>query len=506
MPRTKRRIVEIYFILYLAALVFILPDGLEEEGEGEGAAENPEFQIPFSLHPVKTTLTARMIKDSSGVKIVSIDSVNTIFYTGKARDLKFEFIVEDKSLSQKLRIFSDKRSSTKHFKIIENRQQQSASFYWTPPLNETVNKTLIVKVIATAKSGGDDFGSGDGKFASLSNRNLKAQTQFSLNVNFINQGAGIPDEIQRLISTYMSADSLMKSRELTADRALLEPNGDFQLEAQYSDLKTIAYQKWRNQITVYGGDLSSDLREAPKLNIINSDPDNGGSAEIEKIENNVIYIAGITPAFGETNVEIALVRKYDSREYMTSFRISPQTIEHPQYSKTMYPEVAYVIDPKMPLVHGQQTKAYLRDDSRKIRASSPEGQKFSFTPDGSDVGKTFYLERYVDNNLLEQTYPIKILDYPAPVILRVSRIDDDEARIQTRSIGKADGKKNWVARLEFKGNAKARDIVGLGRQDEKNLIWEQVFEVKPQTSGKPFTFSVRAVDSRGGKSAWKKYP
>ena len=94
----KRRLVEIYFILYLSALLFLLPDGKKDDVDSIGTGIQI-YQPSFNLIPEKNTLICRVVLDSAGPRIMYLDSVNTIFYTGDVEDVNFEFTVEDQTIN-----------------------------------------------------------------------------------------------------------------------------------------------------------------------------------------------------------------------------------------------------------------------------------------------------------------------------------------------------------------------------------------------------------------------
>ena len=187
----KRRTIEIYFILYLAALIFLLPDGSEVFRTGKGTGIKV-FQPEFVLLPDKTTLTCRAIFDSSGTKIISLDSVNTIFYSGDVEDVKFDFIVEDQTLKNSLTLNSESKPTTKFFRIEEHRDKQAAFFYWTPPTHDQFSKIYLVKVIATAKTKKPDPNVNSQIEKKNEGKIVKFTTQFSLFVMYANDQGGNP--------------------------------------------------------------------------------------------------------------------------------------------------------------------------------------------------------------------------------------------------------------------------------------------------------------------------
>ena len=104
----------------------------------------------FSLICERGALFCKLKVDSLGLEVLSLDSTNTIYWTGEVKDVKFEFIVEDQTLRQNLTLNVENKPSTKYFQIKENRETHSASFNWIPPALERNNKTYVVRVIATA--------------------------------------------------------------------------------------------------------------------------------------------------------------------------------------------------------------------------------------------------------------------------------------------------------------------------------------------------------------------
>ncbi|MGB9913734.1 MAG: hypothetical protein ACPLRO_10245, partial [Candidatus Kapaibacteriota bacterium] len=150
--KRKRRIVEIYFILYLAALVFILPESSFKPGGGNGPEVIGDFQSGFILIPEKSALVCNVVVEPNGYRITKIDSTNVIFYTGDFEDIQFEFTIEDQATSRSITLRPDKNYSAKYFRVVEVPEKKAAVFYWRPQYLENFNTTYLVKVTATAKS------------------------------------------------------------------------------------------------------------------------------------------------------------------------------------------------------------------------------------------------------------------------------------------------------------------------------------------------------------------
>ena len=493
----KRRAVEIYFVLYLAALVFLLPDKRDFERFFINNLGTPVYQPLFSLLPEKTTLTCRAIIDSTGPTIVSLDSVNTIFYSGDVESVQFEFEIFDQTLKQSLKLSSDTKTTTRFFKMTQHKNQQAATFIWNPPLYEKVSKTYQVRVIATARSRGDNPIFVGQKTPSGKPQTFRVKTQFSLLLIYLNKETGLP--VFQQPEPGIDTNALFNPFRNFLPQI---PTGRISLTPETYDLKAIAYQKWTNIMYAFNINLLRDLDKSD-IKVSNEPRDNGGEAYILNTQEDKFYIHGKTPSYGRMKVTVYVKRKYDGAESSKEFYVSPQTYEQPEYDQYMYPEQTYLIDPKLPLL-GKETKAYIKDGS-VIKARSNQGEKFQFSPELRDTGKILYLERYIDNNLLGQPSPIRILTFPEPEILELRERAPGEIDVQTRSFGFYNKELNEVVRFEIQGNAKYEDKRGRVFDMKDSPVRIQHFVFKAANPNRPFEFRIVAIDKRGKRSFSKSY-
>jgi hypothetical protein len=487
--KNNKRKVEIYFVLYLAALILLLPnkEENEEKAEENGSTIYNEY---FTLLPEKTLLNCRFTSDSTGFDILSLDSVNTVYYTGNVSNVHFEFIIEDQSFKQTLVLNTSDKMESRHFSIIESEDRQAADFYWIPPIKDKISKSYVITVMAT---GIKRIVSDNAQVTLLP---VKAKTQFSLNMIYIDKTA--PDN--QLLAEGAISD--------TNDPVTSEPNitpqlniplflSGFNLNAEKTDIEKLAYQNWTNTIYANNIDLLTGIKQDIKLEVSLSSEDNGGTAIISDVFSDRIVLVGKTPFYGNMTVNLSVTREYDDQTYRLSFKVRPKLIEQAIYPREMYPDQTYTIDPKLPIMDSE-IMALLKDGNL-IRAKSIEGEKFTFSPDLKDIGKTLVLERYVGGELFGQSYNIYVKDFPNPEIWDIRRVSSDEVIVTTRSYGTVGGKRNEVVEFELKGNAKYEDKRGkINSQDPLILI--QYFTFKPMNSDKPFNFEIRAEDKRGRKS------
>jgi hypothetical protein len=491
-----RKTIEIYFVLYLAALIFLLP-GPDEIHNSKKDKNLKVFQVPFSIQPEKTILNCRLMLDSTGARIVSIDSVNSIIYFGDVEDVDFEFIIEDPVLRQRLSLRTPNDTTNQYFRFTENDETQSARFFWYPPLYERRNKTYNVIVTATARLKQDNPALASDN-SGLSNRIIKAQTKFSLNMTYINPELVVYNsDFNR-----MNYDTIYRYFDRNRQYPAIPAIGDIEIRPAQTFIKVEAQKRWTNFINIYGGTFDKNMLK-PVVKAVPEFNDNGGTAEILNIEPTKIVLSGIAPSYGKLKVQLSVNSKFDKKEYSVDFTVSPLKIQEPVYDKIMYPEKTYIIDPQIPLLFGQDTKAMLKE-GKIVRALSQQGDRFQFTPDISDTGKILSFERYVDGNLYGQQYEIRVQSYPNPVIRDIQYVGNGEVNVITQSYGFYNKKDNLV-NLELDGNAVARELRGQIPEPPDNITHVQIFRCTPKNEGQSFSFRVRAVDIRGIHSEQKSF-
>ncbi|MCX7735264.1 MAG: hypothetical protein N2319_01005 [Candidatus Kapabacteria bacterium] len=498
--RTKKAI-EIYFILYLAALVFLIPDGRTDKKQ-DGSDEGIQFITPkFALFPEKTNLTCRLIMDSTGPRILSIDSVNRIYYSGDVEDVKFEFIIEDQFLKQNLVLTSDVKPRSRFFRLEKEGDRQSILFYWEPPINERQNKTYLVRVNAYGSSRSDLANTkgvvDPGKVKQI----YKVTQQFSLLMIFVNEPQPAQQITQQLPLQLLGIDTLFRNLPQFQQQTTSVPIGPIQLLPDRREISAIAYQQWTNTVYINNANPIKDLSKID-LQVRLDPPDNRGVAEILDKGENKLIIHGKTPSTGRMVVELSVHRKYDNADASIRFTVTPTPFEQPDFPKIMYPEQRYTFDPKMPLL-GIEPKAYLKEGNI-IRAKSNQGEKFTFTPEITDTGKVFTFERYIDNELLGEKHFTRVVNYPDPIIYEIIYLGQT-AEVITQSYGFKDKERNEVVDFIIEGNAKWQDMRGKMTilQDKATVI--QHFRFEPANPSKPFQFKIQAVDKRGKVSLPKSH-
>ena len=483
----KHKTIEIYFVLYLAALILLIPDKKEIEEQNSNFTSRT-YSPETSLNIEQNTLNCFIDSDSLGAKIEAFDSVNTFFWSDNIESISFDYFIEDATIGSQLKENPYKQIS---FRTIENIKENKAFFYWEPKLPLQQSKSYIVHIDASAITKKElDDGS------SIYQTN-KLKGKFGINIVYNEHFQST--ELAFNPNSYPQDDRGSIPQIQGIPNANLINLQNFNLYLDKTDMRLIASQNWQNTIFASNINLLQDLAAKPEIKVICEPENNGGEAIISETSRDKIIVKGKAPNFGKTTVQIKVIRKTDKEEVKVSFRLMPQGIEHPAFAAEMYPEKTYTIDPKLPL-SSAEVKAYLQDGS-KVLAASQHGEKFYFKPEYSLVDKTLTLERYIDNQLFGQKYDIKVLNYPNSEISDFIKNKNGELILTTKCYGKYKQQFNEIVSLEIEGNAKYRELRGNLRSFENPIpTFIQEFIISPANKLKPFEFKVFAIDKKGKKT------
>jgi hypothetical protein len=492
-PFKRKRIIEIYFVLYLMALILILPSGKDDDNGSGDAPGTGIIDFPYSLKPVSNVLNAKILISRDTMAILNIDSINTIYYTGEVEDIDFEFVVEDLSINSELRISEYKAESNKYFKIKEDRRRQAAVFTWLPPTSDPRDKTFMVTVNAKIKP----------KTAGEVPEDIVISTDFSINVDFVT-----PHDIRREMTGDFYVDDIpgYPGQEEAIGQVQIPQvrmnTGDLSIFPGHNIINSLAGEEWSNHLIVTGIDLQREMRGEPRLIVEHSDESNGGNARFQITPDNGIIISGTAPDYGSNKIRMVITR-YDGKTVETEFPVVLKMIGTPEMPKVMYPEITYIIDPMMPALTTGNSYSLLKTSGGREISKAIGSQKIRFTPAHSDTGTSVYVERYINNRSADKTRKCRIIGNPAPTITYVQKISDTEVKIGTFSRGFIDGRQNITEKLILTGNAEYYSLSGQLVINNRKHTYEQSFMINPKDDSKPFTFTVQAVSVEGKKSESK---
>ncbi len=486
-PIKRKRQVEIYFVLYIAALIFLLPAKYKFVDKSGGDF----FGSTFEVWPEKTILNCKVEYKDEKPYLTYLDSTNIIHFQGEVKNVEYSVRILNQSNSeiQKINI-----TANPHFSMKKIEEIKSAKFFWNPPLDRLENTEYIVKVTASA-------------IDLYTEKIITANTEFLLNVYIDGDASGIIGreiiaENNTTVQNNSSGGNNSRENDYNVNRPVSSfYNVDLNLFFEQRKVSALARKKWKNKCIISGIDNKLYTYDSkPKLEVI---PETE-NAEITMISSDSIIVEGTTPSYGEMTVTL-FVKRNDQQNTWASFKVEPLRIAEPELPKQMYPSIAYKIDPAFPISSFNKLEAYLQTASGEILAYS-QGEEISYTPNAKYIGKELTFVRKSDNQIYGHKYFIKVKDFEDPEIDRLQRMSDKEVFVWTTSHGLLDEKENYISEFIIEGNATYTELAGQYKEDKKQLFWTQSFSFVPKDPSKPFRFSVVAKDLKGNLSSKKHYP
>jgi hypothetical protein len=506
----RRRGSEIYFVLYLSALILLLPGKQEKKSSDAVDAITALFQQSFSLLPEKNSLLSKITTDSTGASILQMDTSNVLLLTGNVKDISFECIVEDQNNDQVIQVAS---KQGEHFSIVYDSTKKLVFFSWHPPISmlSSLNKSL--SYIVTVKAKAKPFISGKNpelqQLLKSTDATLQTEARFSISILTEGQGEAPPKIVYMPAETTFTRMIFQPSQNLQqTPPAIADANGqkvgvpvieqEFTLQPRDAKLDVTAYQEWQNKIFVQGIYTPNDYAEKPIVNVVYSKKDMSGTANLLDYREGTIIVGGVAPASNAMTVQVKSKRKYDNKEVTTEFIVDPKKLNDPIIPNFMYPFTQYRFNPEMPNSNNMDTRAILRN-SQRILEDNQRGLPFAFRPDIEDTGTVVYFERLINGKLVGKSYSIRIRAFDPPQIIGKTN-KEGQVELFVRSFGKYDGKQNRCKIIFAEGTAvniiAAQDnSADFDAKDGFNN--NQKFSIRPKDKSKPFSALVHAVDKYG---------
>ncbi len=477
MEQRQRRRVEIYFVLYLLALVLLMPDRPGETATPDESAA----AMRIDLIPERVRLTCEVKRDSSGgVQLLRMDSVNVIRYTPELSNVSVRAIIEDVSSGQTLTVEPGSTAARRFAGIRHDPARSAFVFTWSPLLDASTSKTFRVTLQA---SGVPVNGVATDALQAM------GSTQFVL-MTVVNDR-----QPPQLVYLPGRRDTLVV-REAVTEQAPATTSGEFWLEPARDGITAFASQEWSNRISVGGADPARDLANLPQVRI-SGEPMSDVSRSVDQ---RTLVLRGRAPRSGTAVVEV-IARRADGRQATTRFTVSGVTYPTVAVPDVVYPGVEYVIDPKLP-TDRPGVRAVIRDGMREFITADAGVMRVKFA--ARDTGRTLVFERSIDGIAEANSQPLAVRAFPGPVIREIRRDPDQNKRIIVVQFYSNERGENRPQLRVVEGNAgSVRKLSGYLRPADNTrptVAWVEVFEVSRRDASKPFVFRVQALDERGKES------
>lgn len=474
-PHRRRKRVEIYFILYLVALVLLMPD---RPLDTKGALGTEGEQQRVELFPERIRMVCEVERDSTGpIRVLAIDSVNIVRYSPSMTSMHVRATIEDVESGQVLIIEDGSKDASTFARLRVDYERNAIIFSWSPLSTSIVSKSFRVTLHA----------SGTPTAERASAPPAIGSTQFVLTSIVNNQ---LPPQVVLLggrVDTLVMRD--------TSQRVFGEQlSAEFWLESARETIAAAMGREWSNRLSIGGADPARDLVGLPTVRVVSGQP-----LEMTRyFDQRTLVIKGKTPSNGSSMIEVTAQRT-DGKVARATFSVNSIATALPRVPDVLYPGTEVVIDPLLPAV--ESARAVVREGQREIVSVTSGLLRLRVAL--ADTGKTFTFERTIDG-VPDYSEQIAIRSYPAPIIREIKRGADPNTRTIVVQFFSADRAQNRPTLRIVQGNATGlRKLAGFLRaadSQKPTTSWIEVFEVTRKDPSKPFTFSVQAFDERGRAS------
>lgn len=446
MNHTPKR-VDLYFVLYLLALLLLLFDPREPQG---GASPNivpePETAVEFFADPSEPRC---IVADSAGHRLLRIhDSVITLWYSRPLRQLVPSLQLD----SAGYLLWSSEHGLQGPF-VVEHLPEERRLLlrwrfrWWTPELSV-------------------------------------GEHEYRLRVR-LDYSVGEVRHAERLVLPLHVSIVPLPTAETRAgqDTPLLPPPPavplpPLRLLVPDTLLEVPPFGQWSLELTVFGvGDARREL-DSILLQPV-------GSVRVTPRDGSTLLVSGRAPHEGTQRVQVTLTRRSDRAVATATLTIVVRPLPRPDVPEELYPEREYRLDPRLRFA-GQESRAEITDGHRLL-ASSP-GTPLVFRPTLSDTGKVLLLRRFLNQQLLDEIR-IPIRDFPAPELLAL-RLEGSSIKVRTRCFGTVENSPNECRCELLSPTGRVRELRGDLRRiphERYGLVTEQSFLLEGVAASEPVT-------------------
>ncbi len=483
-PQRKRRRVEIYFVLYLVALVLLMPDRIDPSQAGVDTQAIVNARLEFS--PDRMRLTCKLQRDSLvGMRVVSLDSLNVIRYTGTVSDLELSARIEEVETGQVLTV-QPGNSPTPLFALEHQPQRNAVVFRWNPPLDQASVRTYRVTISGSGvpvRTSGANSGDYDEIPTGL---RMTGSTQFVLTTE-------VDDASAPTVITIAGGRDTLVLRDTTLRAA--PTLGEFWIEPARDVVAAVSQRPWTNRLSIGGADPARDLVGLPSVRVIGEQ-----IGDVQRTtDQRTILLSGRAPRTGSVTVEVRVVRR-DGQTKTASFVVAAHAMPPAKVPDVIYPGVDYVVDPRLPAI--ENVRAVIRDGEREIASATESVIRLRVA--ARDTGRTLTFERTVDGVRDGAPEAIQVRNFPAPTIRSVNRGSDSRTKVVVVQFYSGDRSVNRPRLRIIDGNATdVKRLAGNLRassSERPTVSWLETFEVSQRDPARPFTFRMQAFDERGAQS------
>lgn len=488
--RRPRRRIEIYFVLYLVALVLLMPDRPSQDVSGDTVGEQ---RVRFDLRPNRLKLSCELQRDTTGqVRLVHVDSVNLVYLSGDVERVTVRARIEDDRTGQVTMVEPSPAGAptgSSLFELVPLPDRQTVAFYWRPYLAQVSDHRFRVTLLGTGqpvRQGATDPMDGKGL-------RVTASTQFVLETTVRQQTEDMAIR-GTVIDTIVMANA---APTLPQEIQPIVRRGTFWVAPASLQIRATPGSAWTNRLTFGGADPFRDLKTLPRVRT------NSPGVIVERLFDSLqqaVLLRGRVPLQGSYEVTVTAERD-DGTLAETSFTIEAVKVGRLSLPPVMYAGATYVLSTMLPDVAGARLTVRLNSDVL-VSSSDPT---VKITVPLSAAGATLVVERTVGTDRLEAPSQLVIQDLPAPEIRDV-RTAAGGATKRVVVLFYGDRNHDRPSLEVVRGNAMPpQKLYGNLRaatpNDPNGITWIEEFDLRRAQSEAPFSFVIRARSPRGAVSA-----
>lgn len=501
----RRYSIELYFILYLTALLLLLPEVRHTDSEYLEPLFYALVHSSFDLVPDKNPLVLRLSRSGNGWVISGGDSVNRIGILGNVNILDINCVPYQVKTEQSTVRYT-RSAHNLAFSLVPDTLMRQIRFVLHPSQQSRIapgSFRVLISVAAKPRLSLPPLPDDPlvQQFYQWLHRNtiiLRDSVSFSL--QFVSERSGAPPSPPPL--SFAAAETQQTDTTVSTEPQPMPPiviaptpaPPPFTARAKAAVLHMLQGETWSNPIYLTGVE---DARSLPSVAVDCKPAAYRDRIQHRFLDPSTLLISGPTPARDTLLLTLLLTSSERNHSVRLHFKVIPHKLPPPRVPQVMYPEIAYQFAPNFPPLVARNVRAVLRD-ATGIRYTSLGGAPFTFIPQQSDTNQIFTFERYVDNRRVGETIKIPVKPYPPPEILEIVPAGSAFI-IRVRTFGSIKGIANRARLLTVSGEAQIQERYGDYISIKETQEHIQTFEVTPRSD--PRSLTLQAIDQRGKRSA-----
>ena len=482
--------IEIYFVLYLSAIVLLMGTATTSKHEDPDDLIRTlrEFMVDFNVEVEKVALVYTMLP--AGLEVLPAseklrkDSMNVVHAWGSVRNIDFDIIG--------IRDTTDGRMLPIESATLENIGGNRASVRWKPNV-AMKNRVYAISIAASADPEVPPTipAASRARVAAAlqSEGRVRDTVTFTVSVFAVTN----PNMVHAVVAQQQRiADTPSSTLLASASPALLPPvaGSSFSIEPGQDHLRVAAGQEWRTKL-VFNGITNVDA----EIEQLTFDPP---TVRRERTSGGTVYLVGGAITTGERTITASARRRADGRVATASFTISAGKLTEPSIPRDLYSGESYTLNFGADDVPSSLISVRVKENGKVVIDNGPS--VISYRP--RSLGAATF-ERFVDGRIAG-TYEATVSALPFPVFTGHTAEADDRGLITTKSYGMYEGRPNKVVLKVLDGNVADEPEEVDYRYDEKTKTHIQRWRVWRQSADKEFILTAWAMDRRGSGSATKK--